>query len=494
MAAVLCACAALPARAQPVAPDEPGDGAGGQAPAEPAAPESPAALDAPAATPTEGVAALVLPVKITGKRWRGADALRLALDTELSDTAQDLGLLVDVAEGAALREREIGELDLADLARARKLLVIQPLVALGADRGEPVELRLVAARPGARNLAYRIERVAYDDAVVRAASMLRDVASEAPPRPAPRPRPGAGEPEGEPDKSPGRAVLVAHGTALGGFIGYSIQRSARSDDPRLLFPLMAVGAGVGLGSAVIIADEWDLGVGDAWYLAAGAWWPAVAGHLIYGGRFAGRSGSDASEAWSFGLVASTTGVTLAAVATLPHPMREGGAVLAHSGGALGVLSGGLVQVAVDGSVEAMPLAGMGYGAAAGWLVAATTAIHVPELPALRMLTVDLGIVLGGLAGASAASPLLFAEPSKLEVRGWVGATGAGMLAGGLLAGFLSEPDTPTEGEPTEPEAAEAARSGPADIVARWQLPEPTVLGESADGRPVPGVVLRGELW
>jgi len=43
-------------------------------------------------------------------------------------------------------------------------------------------------------------------------------------------------------------------------------------------------------------------------------------------------------------------------------MSEGGAVLAHSGGAAGTLLGGLTEMAYRGSTDLTPERGMGYGA------------------------------------------------------------------------------------------------------------------------------------
>jgi len=102
------------------------------------------------------------------------------------------------------------------------------------------------------------------------------------------------------------------------------------------------GAGVGLGASLLIADEWDVGAGDAWFLSSGGIWPTAAAHLIYEGRFGGASGHAGPEGdrWAFGLVGGTAGLTLATLSLSLGDMESGGAVLAHSGGALGL---GLAQ-------------------------------------------------------------------------------------------------------------------------------------------------------
>jgi hypothetical protein len=227
-------------------------------------------------------------------------------------------------------------------------------------------------------------------------------------------------------------VLVANATIYGGHAGYAIQRSSGSDDPRLLYPLLAVGAGVGLGASVIAAEEWDVGVGDAWYLSAAAWWPTLAGHLIFEGRFVEPGGANDNERWAFGLVAGTTGLAIGTTWLSLRGVAEGGAMIAHSGGGMGLIFGGLAELFADGDIYQTPFAGMGYGAAFGWLAAASFGRGAHVTPG-RVLAVDLGAVLGGLGGAALASPLLFDSPSALEQRIWLGAAGASALVGGGIA-------------------------------------------------------------
>ena len=120
-------------------------------------------------------------------------------------------------------------------------------------------------------------------------------------------------------------------------------------------------------------------------------------------------------------------------------MRAGGAVLAHSGGAVGTIVGGLTEFAVTGDPEEVPLGGMGYGAIAGWLLGASSAV-VLRVDAGNILVVDLGMLLGGMAGAAAASPLLIDDLSANKTRGWVAATAGGLVAGGVVAWWLAWDD------------------------------------------------------
>lgn len=382
--------------------------------------------------------AVVLPVSVAGSMNVDRDSL----DALLEESARDLGLSVAVPPEKIHR----AEARLSAQARELDRLVIVPTLR---RRGDRIEIRIVMASPTGAVLQSRVERAEPEDVEVRAAVMLRDlVRSEPPPRPA---IPSAPKPSAELETSgvAGRATLAVNGTLYGGFLGYSLQRASGSDDPRLLYPLLAVGAGVGLGSAIILADEFDITAGEAWYLAAGAWWPAVGGHLLYQGRFGDTSTASGDEAWAFGLVSSVTGVTLATVGlTGARDMAAGGAVLAHSGGAVGTIVGGLTEFAVTGDPEQVPLGGMGYGAIAGWLLGASGAV-VLSVDAGNILVVDLGMLLGGMAGAAAASPLLIDDLSADKTRGWVAATGGGLVAGGVVAWWLAWDDGDDEGATAE---------------------------------------------
>src|SRR5690606_13405516 len=129
------------------------------------------------------------------------------------------------------------------------------------------ELTMTAAHPGSSVLRVRSVKVSSADLPVKAVVVLRDVTTiEAAPAPLPVTR--AGAPANDTSGGDGRAILAVNGTVFGGFLGYSIQRSSGSDDPRLLYPLMAVGSGVGLGAAILASDEWDVTSGEAWFLTA----------------------------------------------------------------------------------------------------------------------------------------------------------------------------------------------------------------------------------
>jgi hypothetical protein len=222
---------------------------------------------------------------------------------------------------------------------------------------------------------------------------------------------------------------------------------------------------------VIAASEWDVGLGDAWFLSAGMWWPAASGLLL----------SDhydvepVEDRYVYGLGGALAGLTLATVAVSHGVVSPGSATLAHSGGAWGTVLGGLVQLYYQGETELSPTGGMGYGAGLGVLTAGIIATQLRPKPA-RVLLIDLMAGLGGLTGAAVASPAIFGEErSHAENRIWLASIAGGVLAGATVGFFVTEP------------AGQASQSA-------WQwaaLPFAGVIATGVD--PTDGPVLGGGL-
>ncbi len=233
----------------------------------------------------------------------------------------------------------------------------------------------------------------------------------------------------------GRVSLFVNATLFGGLVGFSIQRASGSDDPRVLYPIIGVGAGIGLGAAYLASREWSVNAADAWYFAAGAWWPSLAGHMIYQGRFAPRSPNDR---WVFGLLGGVAGAGIATLGLTLGSMSEGGVALAHSGGGFGLAFGALLEIVARGDAKAVPFSGMGYGAGIGWLAAAALATRV-QLSAARVLSADVGAIVFGLAGAGAASPLLVtAHGDPMKQRAWAAITLGASVTGAIVGGFVGK--------------------------------------------------------
>lgn len=357
------------------------------------------------------------------------------LDVILGESVQDLGLKLDVSS----RTERVDPEEPALVERAHDQWVVSPRLSLD---GGVIHLRILAVAPGSKVLLVRTQDVEPREFEVRAMVMLRDLVQagrHAPEQPE-RPPPGTREAPGgvvSHARSEGRAVLALNAAVLGGYVGLSLQRASGTEDARLTYPLVALGTGIGLGGSMIVADEWDVGLGDAWYLSAGTWWPTASGLLLAESYGVNPS----SDRYVYGLVGASAGITLATVSLTFKGMSEGGATLAHSGGAFGLLLGGMAQLAYEGRTDTTPSRGMGYGAGAGVLVAGALATQVQVAPS-RVLLVDLGAVLGGLTGAAAASPLVFGDnKTETKDRVWLASVAAGTVAGAGVALFVTRPQS-----------------------------------------------------
>ncbi|HEY4104316.1 MAG TPA: hypothetical protein VGM44_10510, partial [Polyangiaceae bacterium] len=351
------------------------------------------------------------------------------LDAILSEAVQDLGLTLTVSD----RSRDAIPSDDMLVERATESWIISPRVSL---EGSGIRLRIVAVAPGENVLRERTQRVDLQELEVRANVMMRDVVQSSKGTPADKGTPREQRTEQvfdtEAPRSQGRAVLALNAAVVGGYVGFSLQHASGSDDARLTYPLVALGTGIGLGASMLVADEWDITLGDAWFLSAGAWWPIASGVLL-----AKSYNVQDEDRYVYGLVAAAGGVTLSAAALSLKPMSEGGAVLAHSGGAAGSLLGGLTELAYRGTTKVTPERGIGYGAGLGVLAAGALATQV-HVTSSRMLLIDLSASLGALTGAAAASPLLLVREKENSSRDrlWLASIGAGTIIGGGI-GWLS---------------------------------------------------------
>lgn len=359
------------------------------------------------------------------------------VDAILADAAQDLGLVLDLNARLPELPHAIRDHEVLEEARAHAAWIISPRIE--RDGGELL-VRIVAARPGSKLVFVRTERTTVEALPVRIVVMLRDLVSQVTAAPTEAKRDEVRVDSKQPARSAGRGVLAVSTAAFGGFVGYSLQRTSRSDDVRLLYPLMALGTGIGLGASLIVAEEWDVGAGDAWYLAAGTWWSTASAMLLT----TGYDVTPSTDRYAYGLAAGFGGTGLAAVALSQKGIGEGAATLTHSGAALGTFFGGMGELLARGESDVTPYKGMGYGSGAGLLLAGVVATQV-EPSGTRVLAFDLGVGLGALAGAAVASPLLLKDAKAERKRAWDAATMAGGLLGGAGALWLTRgPSAPVK--------------------------------------------------
>ena len=338
------------------------------------------------------------------------------------------------------------------------LLASPPTSWLFAPRlafsGDNVHVRLVAIAPGSRVELVREEDFSAASLAkldVRTLVMLRDLVETGgqPAREAATPEPPRGHRFTPPSAPPssGRPILALHGAIFGGYVGLTIEKASGSSDSRLVYPLVALGTGLGLGASLLVADEWDITSGDAWFLSAGMWWPGAAGFLLADGY-----GVKPDNRYLYGLVGASAGLTLATVAIAFHPMDEGGALLAHSGGAFGVLLGAMTDSFIQGTTGGSVRRGVGWGSAVGVLAGGALATQV-EIQPSRMLLIDLAASLGALGGAALASPLLLVNQTDTQrTRLWLASAAAGTVAGGVIGWFATAPESKSS-HPNQPSAA-----------------------------------------
>jgi hypothetical protein len=368
------------------------------------------------------------------------------LDATLRDAVQDLGFTLDVTDPGPSPGHARDE-DLLQRAQSAVVgapqggtWVVSPRVESAG--GGAYVVRIVAVPPNGRELRVRVETVPGDSVYVRGLVMLRDLLSPQAAAAAAieqeRELAARGTSQGitSPLRSQGRAVLAVNAALFGAFTAFSIQRAAsQADDPRVLYPLLVVGTGIGIGGALLVADEWDVTTGDAWFLAAGGWWAAGSAFLIA----AGQKVQPFDDRYAWGAGGGLLGTGLATLALTRTKMDDGDATLVHSGGALGLLLGGASEFFYLGTTDVTPYTGMGYGTALGLFAAGALATRVTISPS-RVLLIDLGAGGGALLGAAAASPLLFQNlerPTQSNTRGSLSATIGGSLLGGAVAWWLT---------------------------------------------------------
>ena len=356
------------------------------------------------------------------------------LDATIRDAVQDLGFSLDVADPgpAQGRARDIDMVDRAQRGDSGTFVVNAHLDPVSSD---VFVLRLIVVPPKQKQLRMRVERVNAADLSVRGLVLLRDLLTTNSPTPidlGPKPSESAGAGIMSPSRSPGRAVLATNAALFGAFMAFSVQRASGSDDPRLLYPLLTLGTGVGLGSALLVSEEWNVTTGDAWTIAGGAWWGTAAGILIANGRHV----TPLRDRYAWGVGGGIVGLGLATFSLTRHKADESDAVVVHSGAGIGLGLGALANFFYTGTLEKTPYTGAGYGSAIG-LVGGGAIATFARVPASRMLLIDLGAGLGAAAGAALGSPLVFEKVTHDKTRGFVAATAGGTLVGGLTAWWLT---------------------------------------------------------
>lgn len=385
----------------------------------------------------EAERALVLPPLAVPAQGAAPSAGREQAVTEcIVTSAEDLGLQPDTAP----KEQRVEEADLPLLAKGQWVFASEV-----EERGDTLRLRLTVVRPGSRVLHTSIHSFPPVDLPMHCAAAVRDLVSgERALGQAAHPAVAAAPVETV--QSPGKPVMAAAGAVYGGYLGYTLQRAGGSEDTRLAYPMIALGAGIGIGAALLASEEWSIGSADAWYLTAAGLWPTISGVALADGYGV----QPENERHLYGLLGSAIGISGATVALTFKDMSDGDAAFTHSGGVAGTLVGGLTDLLVQGTTDVTPSRGVGYGAGIGVLLAGALVSQWDAPPASDVMLVDLSAGLGGLAGAAALSPLVFSgEETPDKTRAWLAATLGGLIAGGVVGYFIVDSDDDSQQAPAE---------------------------------------------
>jgi hypothetical protein len=376
------------------------------------------------------------------------------IDGLVADAVEDAGMETELRLNVSRSTPEKGGCveDTELRALAQRTVVLSPRLVLRDGR---MVLRIVALSPNSSVLRLVTQEISEKELDFRTVVMVSEVLSSesASSHKTTASQPLAGTPAAK-TRSQGKGVLALTSAVLGGGIGYSLQRASGSNDARLTYPLIALGAGMGLGASLIASEEWDLSVGEAWYLNAGMIWPTTSGMLLaYSYDVTDHNpkdnDADTKRRYIYGLVGATAGMSLASLALNFREISEGGAVLTHSGGAMGLLLGGLVDMTYYGTSDKMPYRGMGYGAGVGVLLAGAAATQL-RLSSSRVLFIDLSAGLGALTGAALGALTLVVDADSTmttkQQRTWLGAVGVGAVVGAGVGWFLTRGWTVREHE------------------------------------------------
>ncbi len=212
-----------------------------------------------------------------------------------------------------------------------------------------------------------------------------------------------------------------------------------SADAALIYPLVALGSGVGMATALVAAEEWPVSRPRAWYISGGGFWLTSAAVLIANEQDLAHP----TDRYPYGLIGTAVGIGVASAVSSFREITEPQALLSNESGAFGTLAGGLIQRLAAPSSAELPALGMGIGGAAGWLTAGLIGpFALTELSSSRVLFAGLGGSIGALTGAAIASPIVVnsdrREPKKEGVL-FASALG-GLVLGSIVGYWFSDSD------------------------------------------------------
>lgn len=243
---------------------------------------------------------------------------------------------------------------------------------------------------------------------------------------------------GQPDAK--STALQAAGWASASAIGAGIPLAA---SPKLhrreVVGSMLLSGIAGQALGAIVAPHWEMGPDDAALLATLETWTAV--QAVGWGMYADATGAESHRSIGGGLIAGGTGTALAIGLVPALDIPPSGSLMLFSGGAWGVWFGGWGGQLATGDADVIWLSMLTAGN--GGLGATALAEGLGWKPDWRDVAAINGIGLVGAAAGGLVGAVALYDPETWDplVTSTIVGSGAGLIAGGIIAATNEPGDT-----------------------------------------------------
>lgn len=230
------------------------------------------------------------------------------------------------------------------------------------------------------------------------------------------------EPRG---RAAGRVLLAGHGAIFGALASATLLDTVSTATARVRYPVLLIGAGFGLATALLSHDEWELDGRQAWLVGAAMRWGVAMG---FGAGLAIASGSN--ERLVGGVLGGIVGTIGGGL--LVRRRMNGTAIAALDSFAAWGLGFGTAMGAIFrdelGDTMALPaVGGIAVGIGSGIALGRTRVLSLRTL-----LAIDAGAAGGAAIGAGSA--LIVADAVGATRDGRTRAMGIALGVGGVLGG------------------------------------------------------------
>lgn len=363
------------------------------------------------------------PVVVRRARAPTANRLAAQVRRSLVDAASEAGTALRFLSADETPPPAATSATWRDLASELGLEVVVRVTV--TVHGTGAEVVVESWRPGADVASRRHDEGPVGEIATQAGALLRATIARV------RGREASvyGEPEEayeSPGNAAGRVILAGHGALFGAFAAATMLDAVSSVTARVRYPVLLIGAGVGLVAALLAHDEWDLDARQAWLVGAAMRWGVLMG--VGAGIAVANDRTDRLVGGVLGGLAGVVGGGL-----LVGRDMSGRAIAAlDSFAAWGLTLGAAIGVALRaelGDTVALPaVGGIAIGLGSGIALGRTRTASMRTLAAING-----GAAMG--AAISAGSVLLIAEQASASRQTRTRALGIAIGAGALLGGL-----------------------------------------------------------